>query len=369
MKNRPPRKAQPSPTANSTITTTTGEVREPKPWLLPFRDLPLILRDHGVMEAHIRPRVGRRLPDDSIRSWRCAPAEAWAWPLVEWARTGSSFVAVVLDIDSRDGLERLAAANMSASPHAPTPNFVAYRKVSGHALAAYTLRQPVLRGPHARPKPLAVLARIAEWLRQALGADAGFTGVLVSNPVHADYHTVWLKTRGYSLAELRRYVPRGWRQPRPPRTDIGRNCAIFTSLMRYAGSAHHSDDAVRQHADQLYQQIDIHRPHTYSSAELADTVAWVLRQRARWRIHGWHSEEWIKRQQIRGRRNDSAQQVLKGIRSGEARRRKTQERDARILQALKAQGLRQVARAFGLHHTTVIDIRDRKNQDGSPGGG
>ena len=58
---------------------------------------------------------------------------------------------------------------------------------AGHAQAIYVLRRPVLRGAAARPLPLAALAHASEWLRQQLQADAGFTGVLVSNPVHSDY--------------------------------------------------------------------------------------------------------------------------------------------------------------------------------------
>ena len=68
----------------------------------------------------------------------------------------------------------------------PCPNVVIYRKQSGHAHAVFSLRKPVFRGERARPFPLAVLARCSEWLLAALHADAGFTGVLVSNPTHQD---------------------------------------------------------------------------------------------------------------------------------------------------------------------------------------
>ena len=45
--------------------------------------------------------------------------------------------------------------------------------------------------------------------------------------------------------------------------------AIFRALLRYAGHARHSDDAVRQYAKQLYEQIDIHRPHSFTAAAAA----------------------------------------------------------------------------------------------------
>ena len=37
-----------------------------------------------------------------MRSWRTAPATAWEHPLVEWARTATSYCSLVLDCDSRE---------------------------------------------------------------------------------------------------------------------------------------------------------------------------------------------------------------------------------------------------------------------------
>ena len=64
--------------------------------------------------------------------------------------------------------------------------------------------------------PLALLARVSEWLRDELHAVAGYTGILVGNPEHADYETAWLRVAAYSLAELRRDRPgAGDRPPWP----------------------------------------------------------------------------------------------------------------------------------------------------------
>ena len=141
--------------------------------------------------------------------------------------------------------------------------------------------------------------------------------------------------------------------------------AIFRALLRYAGHARHSDDAVRQYAKQLYEQINIHRPHSFTAAELQDVVRSVLRRRAEWRGRGWHAPEWIARQSLRGARNSAEQQALKGVRSGQARRERTQERDRRILEALEAGwGVREVARAENIPRSTVSDIRTRRRVSG-----
>ena len=338
--------------------------RPPEQAILPLRYMPMMLRRHGVREAHSRPLVGRRLPDHRIQSWRSSPAMAWLQPMVEWARTPLAYVAIALDIDGREALERLAQANMGGW-RVPKPNFCIHRKVTGNALAAYTLRRPVLRGAGAKPFPLAVLARIAEWLAIELQADAGYTGVLVANPSHDDYETVWLRTDGYTLDELRTYIPQGWRRPRPPsRTDVGRNHDVFKALMKVAGSQGRSDREIAQHAVRIYREIDANHPHTFSTGEVRDIVRSVIRYRTQWRDRGWHTSDWIKKQSICGSRNKPEQQRQKGqaggIASGQARRERTRERDIRILARLRnGESTRQVAAAEGVWQTTVATASAR----------
>ena len=334
-------------------------VNTPQQPFLPWLHLPVQLRQHGVAEAHARPLVGCRRHDDTIRSWRTSPVRAWVQPLVEWARTPNSIVALAYDVDGREAVERLAAANLGGD-RTPKPNIAIYRKLTGHAHAIYTLRRPVLRGANARPFPLAVLGRCSEWLRLQLQADAGFAGVLVANPVHADYDSIWLRRQAYSLDELRAYIPRGWRQPRPPQTDAGRNSALFQALMQYAGSPDRTDADIRRYAEWLWTEIDIVSPHAFTSAELHGIVKSVLRYRDRWRAQGWHVPHWIERQAKRGRRNTRAQQRRKGIRSGEVRRERTRERDRRILARLEGgNSIRVAAAAEDLPPSTVQSIRSR----------
>ena len=142
----------------------------------------------------------------------------------------------------------------------PTPNVYATRTASGHAQIFYLLDKPVHRGEHARAKPLAYLARVAEFYRASLGADSGFTGVLSSNPVHGDYQTSYPRADPYALADLAAVIPRGWRIPRPATTAEGRNVELFNGLCKRGlrdveGSRHSAADATSA-APALVEQLD-----------------------------------------------------------------------------------------------------------------
>ena len=257
----------------------------------------------GLSDAHTHPLVGKRTAA-GVRSWRTTPARAWVNQLVEWSRTGTSYAAIGFDCDSREAVERAAASCMGGG-ELRTPNVYATRTASGHVQIFYLLERAVHRGERARVKPLTYLARVSEYYRATLGADAGYTGVLSSNPTHADYETSYPRAEPYALADLASVIPRGWRVPRPATTAEGRNSQLYRALAKFAGSARHSDADVRAEADRLYGEIDQDRPHWFSRAELDGVVRSVLRNRQSWRSRpsGWHQPAFLVKQAARGRRS------------------------------------------------------------------
>ena len=189
----------------------------------------------GLRDAHHHPLVGVRT-EDGVRSWRTSPATAWGHPLVEWARTATSYCSIVLDCDSRESQE-LACAVEAGYGDLPRPNVAAMRASSGHLHLGWNLRTPVHRGAASRPRPLAALGRIAEYYAVTLRSDRGYIGVLAYNPVHSDYATVYPRSEPYDMAELARALPAHWRRPSKPAdlaTAPGRNCALFAALCKLA---------------------------------------------------------------------------------------------------------------------------------------
>ena len=182
----------------------------------------------GPRDAHHHPLVGERT-EDGVRSWRTSPAAAWEHPLVEWARTATSYCSLVFDCDFRESQE-IACAVEAGYGDLLRPNVAAQRAASGHLHLGWNLRTPVHRGAAARPRPLAALGRIAEYYAVTLRSDRGYVGVLAYNPVHGDYNTVYPRTDPYDLGELARAASSSATQLAKARAGCGPRHGIGTQL-------------------------------------------------------------------------------------------------------------------------------------------
>ena len=231
----------------------------PLAWFQPELPLTLLdLRDIGTLQDHHRqPLVSLgKIGDQWQRMERRWAPEAWRdWPEVEisppWARA-----VIVLDVDTstQDWL------NVAQGPNVKPPNWIASRPANQHAHIAYTLRNPVLRGPDCSIRALSILGRVSEHLRQAYGADTGYHGPTAHNPLHDNWETSWLRLEPYTLGELAECIPKGWRIPKQPTTAEGRNSTLFRAAMRWFG-----------------------RPSNWeASTDLGDVLAWCEAYNATW---------------------------------------------------------------------------------------
>ena len=252
----------------------------------------------GLADAHTRPLVsnGKR-SDGRMHSWRTTPEKAWGYPLLEWGRTATSTAALILDLDSREGIERGMVTALGYGD-LPRPSVTIEREESGHLQAAWLLRRAVHRYPGARSKPQQLLSRIAEFYAEHLQADRGYVGVLASNPVHGDYSSTWRDDAnglGFDLPALAAAIPARWRRPTRAadlRTEFGRNCSMFDALCRLALRC--SDEGLLTHARALNREFHAPLP----DSEVRGIWGSVCRYRARWRREG-HNPAWLARQAAR----------------------------------------------------------------------
>ena len=256
-------------------------------------------------------------------SFRIHASAAWSFPSLE-LRAAKSWPAVVLDCDGTTGYSRLMVAILDRE--VPMPNWVVQRSSTGGAHGVWTLARPVLRGAEARERPLKLLARATEYMAQVVGADAGYTGVLAHNPMVPDQgqnlKTDWMRPEAYRLAELAEVVPFGWKRPAVPQTGIGRNCAMFEALMKWAGSPGNLGLPVLPAAMAIYRDIVGQFPgaaRPFTPTEVAGIARSVERYRARWAKRGQFGPVGDRERQTWGRKMGRKG----GPASGRARRKGT----------------------------------------------
>ena len=307
---------------------------------------PAIVRDHGLQEAHTYPLVSLRKGS----SFRVHARDAWTFPSLE-LRAANSWPSLTLDCDVPSAVVDCLYSNHSFGngPALPRPSVVVERRSNSHCHASWFLKRPVHRGESARLGPLRKLARITEFYRDALQADPGYAGVLTHNPleeVHGagEFQAHWSsRTCGYSLDELAEPIPKGWRLPASPSTELGRNSALTRSLMKWAGSPANIGSEVLPVARVANGGLDVPLPDS--------EVAGIAKS-----VEGYR-DGWIAKGRFYTEDEREAWGRSLGLQGGKVRRAAVASRDKFILQG-RAQGmsLRQLALAFKVSQGSIRHV-------------
>ena len=328
-------------TEHSTVYRTQGELD------LGIDFAPAIVREHGLKDAHLQPLVAWR----KGQSFRVHARKAWRYPSLE-LRAGNSWPAVTLDCDMPTVVDALHS--LKSSFPLPVPNMVVERQSNGHCHASWFLSRPVHRGESARAAPVRKLARIAEYYREVLEADAGYAGVLTHNPIlethrTGEFRAHWGHKCGRSLDELAEPIPRGWRLPVKPTTEAGRNCALFVVLMKWAGSPANIGREVLAVGRATNDGLDVPLP----DGEVTALARSVERYRRSWIAKGrFYTED-----------ERAAWGRSLGLQSAAARRAANARRDFRIIEGHAAGwSQRHLAKLFKMSQTGVWKVLRRAAQ-------
>ena len=120
----------------------------------------------------------------------------------------------------------------------PAPNIVIENPENMHAHLLYGLEVPVYTSPGAHQKPLRYAAVIDYSLAKKLGADMGYSGLIIKNPLNTKAWTVREYQEDlYDLDWLADYLDleNYWdRRRKLPDYGLGRNCTLFEHLRRWA---------------------------------------------------------------------------------------------------------------------------------------
>ena len=315
---------------------------------LPIEAAPPKVRDHGLRDAHSRPLVSPGKRDGVFGiSFRVEPWAAWLFPSLE-LRAANSYTCLILDLDGWGSYERAERAVRLTKVGAL--NWAVENRRTGGVHGVWTLTNPVHRADMALAAPLKKYGRISEYYAAAVGADAGYTGVLTHNPMEdaqfPGFETHWLRREPYTLDELEGFIPFGWRRPKVSRTAAGRNVDVFCHCIRWAGSPANLDTPVLGEAHRVNDGFDV----PLDPPEVAGIARSVERYRRRW----------IKQGKFYTAAERTAWGRERGIKSGLARRKRTQDRDQVIVQAVAVgQSMRSVAREHGMDHKAIVKILQR----------
>ena len=334
-------------TEHSPVYSTQGELE------LGINFAPAIVREHGLRDAHLQPLVAWR----KGQSFRVHASKAWGYPSLE-LRAGNSWPCLTLDCDLPSAVVDALYWNHHGGdgPALPRPNMLVERQSNGHCHASWFLSRPVHRGESARAAPVRKLARISEFYRQTLEADSGFAGVLTHNPIQeshkvGEFRTHWGHRCGYSLDELAEPIPRGWRLPARSTTEAGRNCSLFHSVLKWAGSPFNLDLEVLPMARATNDGFEIPLPDQEVSA-IAKSVERYRRS-------------WI----AKGRFYTDAERATwgrsLGLQSAAARRAGNARRDFRIIEGHAAGwSQRHLAKLFKMSQHGIWKVLQRARASG-----
>lgn len=117
----------------------------------------------------------------------------------------------------------------------PAPSFEVLNPDNGHSHLFYGLTVPVVRTDLGRAKPLEYLASVEYALRDLLGADVGYSGLISKNPLHPAWKVIEHQSALWSLGELAEYLTLPTKLPKEAQSvGLGRNCSLFNSVRRWA---------------------------------------------------------------------------------------------------------------------------------------
>ena len=121
----------------------------------------------------------------------------------------------------------------------PAPNLIVENPQNGHAHFLYKLTDAIYLSDSARDKPIRYANAIYKALRELLGADIGYTGLITKNALHEQWRAYSYRSEPYSLKTLSASLEITWEQVKKPiavqdAIYLGRNCKIFDDVRHWA---------------------------------------------------------------------------------------------------------------------------------------
>ena len=133
-------------------------------------------------------------------------------------------------------VDRSGAAIDWSDRNAPAPTLTIMNKTNGHAHLLYALKTAVRTAPDGKIKPLKYAAAVESALREKLGADVGYSGLICKNPNHDNWQTSVWQPELYTLDWLADSLDlkSAIHKTILPNYGLGRNCSLFDKTRKWA---------------------------------------------------------------------------------------------------------------------------------------
>lgn len=133
-------------------------------------------------------------------------------------------------------VDRPGAAIDWSDRNAPAPTLTIMNKANGHAHLLYALKTAVRTAPDGKIKPLKYAAAVESALREKLGADVGYSGLICKNPNHDNWQLAVWQPELYTLDWLADSLDLNSANDKTilPDYGLGRNCTLFDKTRKWA---------------------------------------------------------------------------------------------------------------------------------------
>ena len=260
-------------------------------------------------------------------------------------------------------IDRANAGAAWLDSNAPRPSFIIKNPENGHAHYLYALETPVTTTSAARLKPVRYVAAIERAIAEQLGADAGYSGLIIKNPAHSHWQTLVVETRPYSLSRLSQGLDlseaaNAARIRECATSGLGRNCTIFDDLRQWAYKAvvHHwkpggEDGFIKA------TRAKAHELNLFAEPLLHKEVDQIAKSVSKW---VWKRFSPSARQALIERTHTPEIQAQRGAKKGQAKRDELMGKA--MMMTLAAYSTREIAEELGVSAMTVSNwIRRAKD--------
>ena len=310
-------------------------------------DTPDIIRDLGFPGIHPAPYVSKaKQPGQPYFAFRTSRERAWAYPQIQLAGTRSIKTALVLDIDHAEGMKELGGT-------LPIPTHTTHHP-GGGGHPVWVFETPLAQLGRNSSRQREFYRRIAEGFHAITGADPSYSGLMTDNPYNPAPGRVLAlgRRQPFTFGELNDALPYNYQPPkaRESVSFLGRNCALFGELCKWAGKPSNVTEAALDRA--ILENASLSLPLPFR--EVKGIARSVERYRAQWAAaEGWHTDAFRERQRWRQTKSVAARRKKHGL----------DKRDREIMEALSA-GVSTSALATK-HGITVQAIRKIRARDGA----